>query len=30
MAAGDDGSAVRRLYLSVYNWVSFFGWLVDS
>ncbi|XP_020397837.1 very-long-chain (3R)-3-hydroxyacyl-CoA dehydratase PASTICCINO 2A isoform X2 [Zea mays] len=27
MAAGDDGSAVRRLYLSVYNWVSFFGWL---
>ncbi|XP_066317193.1 very-long-chain (3R)-3-hydroxyacyl-CoA dehydratase PASTICCINO 2A-like [Miscanthus floridulus] len=25
--AGDDGSVVRRLYLSVYNWVSFFGWL---
>nr|CAB3476270.1 unnamed protein product [Digitaria exilis] len=20
------GSAVRRLYLSVYNWVVFFGW----
>jgi len=27
--AGDDRSVVRWLYLSVYNWVSFFGWLVD-
>ncbi|OQU86314.1 hypothetical protein SORBI_3003G071300 [Sorghum bicolor] len=26
--AGDNGSVVRRLYLSVYNWVSFFGWLL--
>ncbi|XP_066317191.1 very-long-chain (3R)-3-hydroxyacyl-CoA dehydratase PASTICCINO 2A-like isoform X1 [Miscanthus floridulus] len=25
--AGDDGSVVRWLYLSVYNWVTFFGWL---
>ena len=26
--AGDDGSVVRQLYLSLYNWVTFFGWLV--
>ncbi|XP_066308415.1 very-long-chain (3R)-3-hydroxyacyl-CoA dehydratase PASTICCINO 2A-like isoform X4 [Miscanthus floridulus] len=25
--AGDDGSVVRWLYLSLYNWVTFFGWL---
>ncbi|CAD6239637.1 unnamed protein product [Miscanthus lutarioriparius] len=25
--AGDDGSVVRQLYLSLYNWVTFFGWL---
>ncbi|CAM0878731.1 unnamed protein product [Alopecurus aequalis] len=28
MATAAPGSALRRLYLSVYNWVVFFGWML--